>query len=221
MANFQERISEYCDARVSTLAKIKARSLDADVLTLTALKVLVYAQLEGGIKDIASCVLRDLNSRRLPVSDINPKLLEWRNSEDIRQFRSMVTFEMIAAPSPFGSALGKRLRVRGINRKNELNQMDWDAIRRVYEGLGLDHSSVEKVRGRITLILDDRNEAAHYGVLPTLGKALMEGQVRENADTVEYVLTDFSLKLLPFFCEQPSQEMSVLQLSVAWRGSAG
>jgi hypothetical protein len=199
MATFQDRIFNYCDTRVSTLGKIKARSLGADLLTLTALKVLVYAQLEGGIKDLASCVLRDLNNRRMLVGEISPRLLEWRNAEDIRQFKSVVTFEMIAAPAPFGQALNKRLRVKGINRKSELNQMDWEAVRKVYNGLGLDHRSVEKLRGQITLIVGDRNDAAHYGVLPRLGTTLMERQVRENADIVEYVLTDFSVQLLPFF----------------------
>lgn len=181
------------------LGKIKARSLGADVLTLTALKVLVYAQLEGGVKDLASRVLRDLNNRHMSVGDINPKLLQWRNAEDIRQFKSMVTFQMIAAPLPFGGALGKRLNVKGINRKSELNQMDWDALRRVYDGLGLDHSSVEKLRGQITAIVEDRNDAAHYGVLPTLATTLLERQIRENANIVEHVLTDFSLRILPFF----------------------
>jgi hypothetical protein len=199
MATFEDRIFNYCDTRVSTLGKIKARSLGADLLTLTALKVLVYAQLEGGIKDLASCVLRDLNNRRMVVSEINPRLLQWRNAEDIRHFKSMVTFEMIAAPAPFGEALSERLRVRGINRKSELNQMDWETIKKVYDGLGLDHGFVAKLRGQITLIVEDRNDAAHYGVLPTLGTMLMERQVRENVDTVEFVLTDFSVQLLPFF----------------------
>src|SRR6202050_4639969 len=198
MATFEDRICNYCDTRVSTLGKIKARSLGADLLTLTALKVLVYAQLEGGIKDLASCVLRDLNNRRMAVGEINPRLLQWRNAEDIRQFKSMVTFEMIAAPAPFGEALSERLRVRGINRKSELNQMDWETIKKVYDGLGLDHGFVAKLRSQITLIVEDRNDAAHYGVLPTLGTMLMERQVRENVDTVEFVLTDFSVQLLPF-----------------------
>lgn len=199
MPTFNDRICDYCDKRVSTLGRIKARSLGADVLTLTALNVLVYAQLEGGIKDLASCVLRDLNNRHMSVGDINPRLLQWRNAEDIRQFKSMVTFQMIAAPSPFGGALAKRLKVKGINRKTELNQMDWEAIRKVYNGLGLDHSSVEKLRGAITQIVEDRNDAAHYGVLPTVATTLMERQVRNNADIVEHVLTDFSCRLLPFF----------------------
>lgn len=199
MATFEDRICNYCDLRVSTLGKIKARSLGADVLTLTAMKVLVYAQLEGGIKDLASCVLRDLNNRGMSVGEINPRLLEWRNAEDIRRFKSMVTFQMIAASAPFGGALGKYLRVKGINRKNELNQMGWEAIRKVYNGLGLDHTSVEKLKGQITQIVEDRNDAAHYGVLPALGTTLMERQVRDNADVVEQVLTDFSYRLLPFF----------------------
>jgi hypothetical protein len=194
-----DRICNYCETRVSTLAKTKTKSLGADLLTLTALKVLVYAQLEGGIKDLASCVLRDLNNRRMLVGEINPKLLQWRNAEDIRQFKSMVTFQMIAALAPFGQALGTRLKVNGINRKSELNQMDWEAIRKVYTGFGLDYGSVEKLRGQITLIVQDRNDAAHYGVLPTLGPTLMERQVRENAGIVEDVLTDSSLRLLPFF----------------------
>lgn len=199
MATFEDRICGYCDTRVSTLGKIKARSLGADLLTLTALKVLVYAQLEGGVKDLASCVLRDLNNRHISVGDINPGLLKWRNAEDIRQFQSMVTFEMIAAPSPFGKALTRPLKVRAINRKSELNQMDWEAIRRIYQGLGLDHGSVQKWRGQITQIVEDRNDAAHYGVLPSLGATLMESQVRVNAGIVEDVLTDFSVQLLPFF----------------------
>ena len=77
--------------------------------------------------------------------------------------------------------------------------MDWDAIRGVYDGLGLDHTSVEKLRSQITLIVEDRNDAAHYGVLPTLGPTLLERQIRENANIVENVLTDLSLQLLPFF----------------------
>jgi hypothetical protein len=77
--------------------------------------------------------------------------------------------------------------------------MDWEAIRKVYTGFGLDYVSVEKLRGQITLIVQDRNDAAHYGVLPTLGPTLMEKQVRENAGIVEDVLIDFSLRLLPFF----------------------
>ncbi len=199
MATFEDRVFAYFDTRVNTLGKIKTRSLGADTLTLTAMKVLVYAQLEGGVKDLASCVLRDLNNRRMTVGDINPRLLQWRNPEDIRSFRSMVTFEMIAKPSPFEGALGKHLKVRGINRKTEFIQMDWDALRRVYGGLGLDHRSVEKLRGQITQIVDERNTAARYGVLPPLGSTLMEKQVRENADIVEHVLTDFSIQLLPFF----------------------
>ncbi len=106
---------------------------------------------------------------------------------------------MISSPSPFGEALVKRLKVRGINRKSELNQMDWEAIRQVYDGLGLDYSSVEKLRDQITHIVEDRNDAAHYGVLPNLGPTLLERQVRENAKIVENVLNDFSLRLLPFF----------------------
>ena len=77
--------------------------------------------------------------------------------------------------------------------------MDWETIRKIYGGFGLDDSSVEKLRGQITLIVQDRNDAAHYGVLPTLGPTLMERQVRENVDIVEYVLIDFSVQLLPFF----------------------
>jgi hypothetical protein len=199
MPTFEERIFGYCDTRVSTLGRIKARSLGADVLTLTALKVLVYAQLEGGIKDLASCVFRGINSRRMALGEINPRLLQWRNADDIYRFRSMVTFDMIGTPTPFAAELGRYLKIRGINRKREFNQMDWESVRRVYSGLGLDCRSVEKLREQITHIVEDRNNAAHHGVLPTVATTLMERQVRESADAVEHVLTDFSLQLLPFF----------------------
>jgi RiboL-PSP-HEPN len=199
MVSYAERIGDYCDTRVSTLGRIKARSLGADALTLTALKVLVYSQLEGGIKDLASCVLRDVNNRRLTTGDINPKLLQWRNANEIQVFKSMVTFEMVAAISPFGHALNKRVKVRGINRKSEMNQMGWETIRKVYDGLGLDHSFVGTLRNEISDIVEDRNHAAHYGVVPPFGTTMMEKQVRENANVVEKVLTDFGIRLLPFF----------------------
>ena len=77
--------------------------------------------------------------------------------------------------------------------------MGWDALRRVYFGLGLDHSEVEKLKSKIDEIVDDRNEAAHHGVLPSTSATQMENHVRDNVTTVETVLMDFSLQILPFF----------------------
>ena len=202
MPTFADRIHSYFDLRISTLGRIKSRTLGADSLTLTALNVLVYAQLEGGVKDLASCVVRDLNIRHLPMGDIKPDLIQWRNPSEINRFRSMVDFHMIATPAPFAPALAKRVKVRGIDRRNELNQMSWDAIRRVYKGLSLDFSEVELLAARIDQIVDDRNEAAHYGLLPSVAATFMEKHVRDNAMVVENVLTDFSLRILPFFSDR-------------------
>ena len=199
MPIFEEKIQEHLDTRIATLGKIKFRSLGADSLTLTAMKVLIYAQLEGGIKDLAGCVLHHLNVRRPPFGEIKPELLQWRNPDEIKRLRSLVDFVMIAMPSPFSSTLNKRFRVNGINRRKELNQMGWDALRRVYFGLGLDHSEVEKLKSKIDEIVDDRNEAAHHGVLPSTSATQMENHVRDNVTTVETVLMDFSLQILPFF----------------------
>jgi hypothetical protein len=199
MPPFEERIQSHLDERTRTLGRIKSRSVGADSLTLTALSVLVYAQLEGGIKDLAACVLKDVNLRRLPVGDIKPDLLRWRNPDEINRFRAMVDFDMIAVPSPFAPALGRRFRVSGINRRTELNQMSWDAIRRVYSGFGLDHAEIDKLRTKIDQIVEDRNEAAHHGVLPSTAATYMEQQVREKVGVVENVLTDFCLQVLPFF----------------------
>jgi hypothetical protein len=199
MPTFQDRIHSYFDSRVSTLGRIKSRSLGADSLTLTALNVLVYAQLEGGIKDLVSCVLRDLNIRHPPMGEIKPDIVQWRNPDEINRFKAMVDFHMIAKPAPFSAALTKRFRVRGINRRSELNQMSWDAIRRVYKGLGLDYSGVQLFGAKIDQIVNDRNEAAHHGTLPSIAATYMEQQVRDNAMVVEKVLTDFSLRILPFF----------------------
>ena len=198
MPHFEERIQSHLDDRTRTLGRIKTRSVGADSLTLTALSVLVYAQMEGGIKDLAACVLRDLNLRHLPVGEINPDLLRWRNPDEINRFKSMVDFDMIAMSSPFAPALAKRFRVSGINRRNELNQMGWDAIRRVYKGFGLDYAEIDRLRTKIDQIVEDRNEAAHHGVLPATA-TYMEQQLREKVSVVENVLTDFCLQILPFF----------------------
>jgi hypothetical protein len=199
MPIFQDRIHGHFDERITTLGKIKARSLGADSLTLTALNVLVYAQLEGGIKDLASCVLRDLNLRHMTVGEIRPDILKWRNPDEIDRFRAMVDFEMIAKMSPFAPNLGKRLKVKAINRRAELNQMSWEAITRIYRGLGLDPKEIEPLKTRIDEIVDDRNAAAHHGSLLGVAVAFMEQHVRDNVLAVEAVLTDFSLQLLPFF----------------------
>lgn len=199
MPIYEEKIQSHLDERIATLGRIKSRSLGADSLTLTALNVLVYAQLEGGIKDIAGCVLHDLNLRRPPFGDIKPALLSWRNPNEIQHLKALVDFTMIAMPSPFSCVLSRRFRVNGINRRNELNQMSWDAIKRVYAGLGLDDSQVKKLKARIEEIVGDRNEAAHHGVLPNTSARQMEQHVRANVEVVENVLTDFSLQVLPFF----------------------
>jgi len=47
--------------------------------------------------------------------------------------------------------------------------------------------------------VEDRNQAAHHGVLPSTLASDMEQQVRKKVDVVESVLTDFCLQLLPFF----------------------
>jgi hypothetical protein len=199
MPYFEERIQSHLDERTRTLGRIKARSIGADSLTLTALSVLIYAQLEGGIKDLAACVLRDLNLRHLPVGDLKPELLKWRDPDEINRFRSMVDFDMIAATSPFKDALQKRFRVSGINRRKELNQMSWEAIRRVYGGLGLNYVEIDRLKSQIDQIVEDRNQAAHHGVLPRIAATFMEQQVRDKVGVVESVLTDFCLQILPFF----------------------
>lgn len=199
MPTFEEKVHGQFDIRTRTLGGIKARSLGADVLTLAALNVLVYAQLEGGIKDLAQCALHDLNSRRLPLGHLSPRLLRWRNSDQLERLKAMVDFDMVAQPSPFSSALGQRFKIRPVNRRREMNQMGWDTIRRVYRGFGLDSAEIDKLRPRITEIVVERNDAAHHGLLPAVLANRMEQRVRDNATVVENVLTDFSLKLLPFF----------------------
>jgi hypothetical protein len=202
MPPFEDRVHGHFDERMTTLGKIKSRSLGADSLTLTALNVLVYAQLQGGIKDLASCVLRDLNLRHMSAGEIKPDILKWRNPEDIGRFKAMVDFDMIANASPFASALSRRIRVRGINRRAELNQMSWEAVARIYRGLGLDPGGIEHLRTRIDEIVDDRNAAAHHGALLGVAVALMERHVRDNVFAVETVLTHFSLQVLPFFANR-------------------
>lgn len=181
------------------LGSVKARSVGADGISLLALKVLVYSQLEGGIKDLTGVAIRTINVLRLPLQEIHPCILEWRNPEEIKRFRNSVSFGMIANAAPFDSLLKRKVRLRGVNRYRELNQMGWNAIRTVYTGLRLDLSSIELHRSSIDRIVIDRNDAAHYGVLPGMSRSSMELELRANAAVVEQVLTDYSLQLLPYF----------------------
>jgi len=199
MPQFEDFISENYDSRISTLARIKARSLGADTLVLSALTVLAYAQLEGGVKDASACVIKHVNARNMELGEIAPKLLAWRNQDEIARFRLMVDFDMIGTTSPFAPALKRRVKVKAINRRHELNQMSWAALKRLYDGFGLDLAFVERSAARIDELVDARNEAAHHGVMPKTAAALLENQVRQNVLTVENVLTDLSLQLLTFF----------------------
>ncbi len=68
----------------------KASSSRASVLialTLTARNVLVYGQLEGGIKDRAASVTTRPKSCDMTVGDINPELLNG-NQNEIDRFRA-------------------------------------------------------------------------------------------------------------------------------------
>jgi hypothetical protein len=199
MPQFEDDVSGYYDSRITTLARIKVRSLGADTLVLSAMTVLAYAQLEGGVKDLSACVIKNVNRRKLEWGEITPRLLKWRNQEELVRFRSVVDFDMICATSPFEQLLKKRVQVRPINRVREFNQMNWGALRTVYEGFGLDSGSVERLAAKIDALVGSRNEAAHRGVLPMTAAALLEGQVRENVRVVEDVLTDLTIQLLTFF----------------------
>ena len=77
--------------------------------------------------------------------------------------------------------------------------MRWEAVREVYSGLSLDPSSVQKHKTRIDEIVEDRNQAAHHGVLPKTAAGQMEQHVRANVAVVEDVLEDFALRILPYF----------------------
>ena len=65
MPQFEDVLSSYYDSRISTLARIKARSLGSDTVVLSALTVLAYAQLEGGVKDVSALSLIHIWGRTL------------------------------------------------------------------------------------------------------------------------------------------------------------
>ena len=121
MGAFEDSIHSKYDERVGTLAKIKARSIGADALVLSAMNVLSYAQLEGGIKDLASYIIKEVNRRNLNLGDISPALLQWRNSEELDRYRNLLNFELIGSSDPFRPHLSRKTVVRPINRRGEFN----------------------------------------------------------------------------------------------------
>jgi hypothetical protein len=199
MDPFEAGVNSHWDLRVSTLGSIKTRSLGADVLTLSAMTVLAYAQLEGGVKDLSAFVIRNVNARNMELGEIAPRLLRWRNSDEINHLRATVDFDMIGAPSPFASHLKRRVRIRGIDRRFEFNQMNWASLKKIYDGFGLDTGSIEHSASKIDDLVNSRNEVAHLGVFPRVAASILENQLRENVATVEAVLTDLGVQLLGFF----------------------
>jgi HEPN superfamily RiboL-PSP-like protein len=199
MSPFESAVNAFYDARVSTLAAIKARSIDADTLVLSALTVLAYAQLEGGVKDISACVIKHVNRMKLEWGEVSPRLLKWRNQEDLARFRAAVDFDMIGAADPFAPLLKKRAQIRPISRRGELNQMTWSSLRGVYDGFGLDSKDIEQSAANIDSLVGARNDAAHRGVLPITTAKMLERQVREHVSIVENVLTDLALQLFAYF----------------------
>ena len=202
MALFEKGLSVHLDSRISTLAQIKARSLGADTLVLSSLTVLAYAQLEGGVKDLSVCAISHLNRRNLELGELAPNILNWRNRDELDRLRSKVDFDMIGAPTPFGGELKRQVSVKQIQKRYELNQMDWPALKEVYAGFGLDPSGIERFAGTIDGLVEARNEAAHNGTPPKTAAALMEGQLRDSVGIVEHVLYDISYRLLTFFSDQ-------------------
>jgi hypothetical protein len=196
---YEDAVHDYYDQRTGTLGKILARSIDADNLTLTALSVLAYAQLEGGVKDLAILVVKHVNHRNLEIGEISPSLLTWRSESELERFKSALTFDAIARAYPFEELLKRTIKIRGIDRRYELNQMSSEVLSAVYAGFGLDRSQVELHSSQIDDLVETRNEAAHHGVTPQIEAQLMEQQLRSNVKMVGIVLTDLSLQLLSFF----------------------
>jgi hypothetical protein len=199
MSQFDEELHAFYDARILTLAKIKTRTLGADALVLAALNVLVYAQMEGGVKELSSRTIKDVNRRKLPLGVLSPSLLRWRNSEDISRFKATVTFDTITDTAPFLTPLAHVVPVKGINRLAEFNQMNWISVSKIYKGLKLDLSQVELLKDGIDELVSTRNETAHRGKLPGVALHFLEKQTRGNVALVENVLTDLTLQLLSFF----------------------
>jgi hypothetical protein len=106
---------------------------------------------------------------------------------------------MIGAANPFAPLIKKRAQIRPINRRSELNQMTWSALRAVYGGFGLDPKDVEQSAANIDSLVDARNDAAHRGVMPITSAHILEQQVREHVSIVENVLTDLALQVLAYF----------------------
>lgn len=135
----------------------------------------------------------------MELGEVTPKLLKWRNREEIDRFKAIVDFDIVGLASPFAAVLKRRVKINAINRRRELNQMSWAVLKTVYNGFGLDYTLVERSAASIDGLVDARNEAAHHGLTPKTTAALLESQVRENVLTVENVLTDISVQLLTFF----------------------
>jgi hypothetical protein len=199
MSAFEEVIHTLYDDRIRILAQIKARSLGADRLTLMALGVLVYAQLEGGIKGVASVAIRHINARNIEIGRLAPKLLEWRNPDDLARFKTAVYFEIIASPSPFEELLLRQTKVRPIDIRYELNQMSWNTLKMVYGGFSITTDDINKYAVEVDDLVNARNDAAHSGLPNNESSTTLEGQLRGKVTVVEAILTDFGLQMLSLF----------------------
>ena len=202
MGFYEDRILQLCDDRIRTLARIRIRSFGADVLSLTAMRVMVYSQLEGGVKELVSFVIRQINSYPLQLGEISPALLKWRNSQDINSFRAAVNFDNIASSFPFGNLPAKRVKVRPINRISEFNQMNSQNLTVIYDGLRLNKGVLTTKKSNVDDLVSARNDAAHHGVMPTTAKNFLEAQLRDDATMVEKMLEDLALQFLTFFSSQ-------------------
>jgi len=161
MSPYEQAVHKLYDDRTSTLAGIKARSVDANVLTLTALRVLVYAQLEGGIKEQVALLIRQVNAYKLQLGATSPSLLKWRNNDDLSRFRNAVSFDNFALSFPFGNLAGKRVRITPLNRIREFNQMNSESLAEIYTGLGFDKAAIQPSASAVNDLVGARNDAAH------------------------------------------------------------
>lgn len=199
MSSYEQSVHKLYDDRISTLARIKTRSVDADVLTLTALRVLVYAQLEGGIKEQIAVVIRQINAYKLQLGNTSPALLKWRNKDDLSRFKAAVSFDNISLAFPFGNLPTRRTKVKPLNRVREFNQMNSQSLAEIYSGLKLNSSMISQSVSAVNDLVEARNDAAHHGIMPKTAKKWLETQVRGDAAIVEMILTDIALQMLTFF----------------------
>jgi hypothetical protein len=200
---FLEPIIDSYDERVGLLGRVKVRSLNADDLHLACYHVLVYAQLEGFVKDVVGQLVDYLNKKKSPRMALTAEILRDRTEAAEDELRALLSLDTYAdIEDRVRTFMQSSCEIKPLQTKYELNQMNGDTIEKVYRWFGWSTASVSVQILTANDLITVRNSVAHHGRLTKLGTQSSRNELMRSIIAVSLIMGDIGEHALNYILKE-------------------